>query len=125
MKTGSQIYSLNPVQVEYVGPVYDTQLSQIWAVVDGYQVNVQFRGDVTPVFANAELAKSYGVLPRRSKIILNQYGVHEDVTNVWYLFNTGLLEIGEVRAAKFRDKIQSQINLLNKENASAKNENIK
>lgn len=114
-----QHYRIRPTEVKFVGPVCTSYVANTLSVVDGYQVNVKFKGNLIPVISNKKLARKNELLPRRSEVVLHIYAENEDMTYIWYVFYPGLFDAGQIRAIKFKDRIQSKIDLLKR------NENIK
>jgi len=103
-----QVFDVTPKEVAFIGPVPDYRCRNI-ELVDGYQVNINFKGNMMPLFTNEELAKEYGLLPNGAEIRCRLYSEARDVTHVRYLFKGGFFHDGEKRAERFKNKIQDQM----------------
>lgn len=103
-----QVFDVTPKEVTFIGAARDYR----WCnkeVVDGYQVNINFKGNMMSLFTNEELTKEYGLLPDGAEINCRVYSETRDVTHVRYLFQSDLFHNGEKRAEKFKEKIQNQM----------------
>ena len=103
-----QVFDVTPKEVTFIGAARDYR----WRnkeVVDGYQVNINFKGNMMSLFTNEELTKEYGLLPDGAEINCRVYSETRDVTHVRYLFQSDLFHNGEKRAEKFKEKIQNQM----------------
>jgi len=105
----NQVYDINPVGVRFIGPSYDPMWHGQRPLIDGWQMNVNFKGDIMSLVNNLELTKEYGLLPEHSEILYRGYSEKFDVTHVKYLFDCGLFKKGQKRAYAFKDKIQAQM----------------
>ena len=114
-----KLYNIKPIDVKFVGPVYNDSSAKLLEIADGYQVNVKFQGNLMPIISDTKLARKCGLLPRRSKVILHKHDKYDDITYVWYLFYVGILNNGQIKAVNFKNAIQAQIDLL-KQNENTK-----
>lgn len=105
----NQVYDINPVGVRFIGPSYDPMWHGQHPLIDGWQINVNFKGDIMSLVNNLELTKEYGLLPEHSKILYRGYSDKFDVTYVKYLFDCGFFDRGQKRAKDFKDRIQAQM----------------
>ena len=105
----NQIYDIDPVKVTFIGPSCSTFFNSMDPLIDGWQVNVNFKGNITSLFDNEDLLKEYGLLPDHCETLFKAYSSLLDVTHVKYLFDVGLFKRGQKRAYTFRDRIQSQM----------------
>lgn len=106
IRVGEQSYDIVPVEIQHFGPLYDR-----FQNLEGWRITVNFKGNILRLAYLPEICRQYGICPRGATMIFRDYSSTRDITQIRYLFNSGLFKKRcEKRATDFKEAIQSKMN---------------
>jgi len=106
VRVGEQSYNIVPIEIKHFGPVYDR-----FQDLEGWRVTVNFKGNILGLAYQQDLCRKYGIFPRGAEMIYRDYSSARDITQIRYMFNSGLFKKRcEKRATQFKQEIQNKMN---------------
>lgn len=106
VRVGEQSYNIVQIEIKHFGPLYDR-----FQNLEGWRITVNFKGNIMGLAYQPDLCRKYGICPRGAEMIYRDYSSTRDITQIRYMFNSGLFKKRcEKRATNFKDAIQNKMN---------------